>query len=297
MSGGAELLTIFGRMDGMRSNGQPALEVPLVSVVRDTLSDNDAENDRLRYVWMLTYTQPTMLKRIASAIPSLYQHVGNKKQASPGPPSPILDLANTSRQTWNRFFWIGLQNVFLDSYGIPLKAASRSYRQNAADYRTAHVTQALSILGNYENLRRRTRDESELLAFRQSTDTNATPASDGAINDTATPLLPERSPAFTPGEMLELRARLILSGNTFGGFLGPDKFNYIVEKRSAASVDTIGHNWEMLRQRAEAEGLYFQPLNMPDGRPSHVLLWVSRSDLTKQAGRSFTKRFLNIANP
>jgi len=71
----AELLTIFGRMDGMRSNGQPAPEVPLVSVVRDTLSDNDAENDRLRYVWMLTYTQPTMLKRIASAIPFLYQHV------------------------------------------------------------------------------------------------------------------------------------------------------------------------------------------------------------------------------
>jgi hypothetical protein len=297
MSGGAELLTIFGRMDGMRSNGQPAPEVPLVSVVRDTLSDNDAENDRLRYVWMLTYTQPTMLKRIASAIPFLYQHVGNKKQASPGPPSPILDLANTSRQTWNHFFWTGLQNVFLDSYGLPLKAASRSYRRNAADYRTAHVTQALSILGNYENLRRRTRDESELLAFSQSTDTNATPASDGAINDTATPLLPERSPAFTPGEMLELRARLILSGKSFGGFFGPDKFRDTVEKRSMASVDTMGHNWEMLRQRAEAEGLYFQPLTMPDGNATHVLLWVAKSDLAAQANRSFNKRFLNISNP
>jgi len=127
--GGAEVLTIFGRLDGMRSNGLPAPEVPLVSVVRDTLSDNDPENDRLRYVWMLTYTQPTLLKRIASAIPFFYQHVGNKKQASKRPPVPILDLANTSRQTWNRFFWVGLQDVFLDSYGIPLKAASRSYRQ------------------------------------------------------------------------------------------------------------------------------------------------------------------------
>ncbi len=296
MIGGAELLTIFGRLDGMRTNGS-ASEVPLVSVVRDTLSDNDPENDRLRYVWMLTYTQPTLLKRIASAIPFFYQHLGSKRQASSGPPAAILDLSNTSRQTWNRFFWMGLQNVFLDSYGIPLKAASRSYRQNAADYRTAHITQALSILGNYENLRQRLRDDSELLAFRQDSATNQTAARNEGLNDTMTPLLPERSPAFTPGEMLELRARLILSGNTFGGFLGPDKFNYIVEKRSAASVDTIGHNWEMLRQRAEAEGLYFQPLNMPDGRPSHVLLWVSRSDLTKQSGRSFTKRFLNIANP
>ena len=297
MIGGAELLTIFGRLDGMRTNGLPAPEVPLVSVVRDTLSDNDPENDRLRYVWMLTYTQPTMLKRIASAIPFFYQHVGSKRQASSGPPAPLLDLSNTSRQTWNRFFWMGLQNVFLDSYGIPLKAASRSYRQNAADYRTAHATQALSILGNYENLRQRLRDESELLALNQGSATNQTSTRDEGLNDTMTPLLPERSPAFTPGEMLELRARLILSGNTFGGFLGPDKFNDTVEKGSAASVDTIGHNWEMLRQRAEAEGLYFQPLNMPDGRPTHVLLWVSKSDLATQSDRSFSKRFLNIANP
>ena len=295
MVGGAELLTIFGRLDGMRTNGLSAPEVPLVSVVRDTLSDSDPENDRLRYVWMLTYTQPTMMKRIASAIPFLYQRVGNKKQASKGPPAPILDLANTSRQTWNYFFWMGLQNVFLDSYGIPLKAASRSYRRNASDYRTAHVTQALSILGNYENLRQRSRDEGELLAFSQSSNNNSTTTSDVGINDTATPLLP--APAFTPGEMLELRARLILSGRTFGGLFGPAKFSDTVEKRSMSSVDAIGHNWEMLRQRAEAEGLYFQPLTMPDGRATHVLLWISRSDLATQTNRSFEKRFLNIANP
>jgi hypothetical protein len=293
--GGGELLTIFGRLDGMRTSGLPAPEVPLVAVLRDTLSDSDPENDRLRYVWMLTYTQPTMTKRIASAIPFLYQRVGNKKQASKGPPVPILDFANTSRQTWNRFFWMGLQNVFLDSYGIPLKAASRSYRRNAADYRTAHVTQALSILSNYENLRQRSRDESELLAFSQSSIINSTTPGDGGINDTATPLLP--APAFTPGEMLELRARLILSGKTFGGLVGPDRFSETVEKRSMSSVDTIGHNWEMLRQRAEAEGLYFQPLTMPDGRATHVLLWISRSDLATQANRSFDQRFLNIANP
>ncbi len=237
------------------------------------------------------------MKRIASAIPFLYQHVGNKLQASNGPPAPILDLAHPSRQTWNRFFWTGLQNVFLDSYGIPLKAASRSYRRNAADYRTAHVTQALSILGNYENLRQRSRDESELLAFRQSSGTNQTTTFEGGLNDTSTPLLPEILPAFTPGEMLELRARLILSGTTFGGFFGPNKFSDTVAKYSESSVDIIGHNWEMLRQRAEAEGLYFQPLTMPDGRPTHVLLWVGRSDLSRPPGRSFNKRFLNIANP
>jgi hypothetical protein len=296
MIGGAELLTIFGRMDGMRTQGLRAPEVPLLSVVRDTLDDNDPENDRLRYVWMLTYTQPTMMKRIASAIPFLYQHLGNKQQASKDPSPPILDFAHGGRQTWNHFFWTGLQNVFLDSYGIPLRAASRNYRRNAADYRAAHIAQALTILGNYENLRRRMRDENELLAVRQDSEANAETTSDGGVNDTATPLLPERSP-FTPGEMLELRARLILSGKTFGGLFGPDKFNDTVEKRSMNSVDMIGHNWEMLRQRAEAEGLYFQPLTMPDGRATHALLWISKGDLATQAGRSFTKRFLNIANP
>jgi hypothetical protein len=297
MIGGAELLTIFGRMDGMRPYGLPAPEVPLVSVVRDTLSDDDPENDRLRYVWMLTYTQPTMMKRIASAIPFLYQHVGGKKQASKGLPMPLLDLANTSRQTWNRFFWLGLQDIFLDSYGIPLKAASRSYRRNAADYRAAHVTQALSVLGNYENLRQRSRDEAEMLALRQSSDSAEPKTNGNQVDDAARPLLPELAPGFAPGEMLELRARLMLSGKTFGGLFGPGKFNGTVEKHLMSSVDTIGHNWEMLRQRAEAEGLYFQPLAMPDGQPTHALLWIARSDLAIQGNRSFDRRFLNIANP
>jgi hypothetical protein len=292
--GGSELLTIFARLDGMKAVGLPAREVPLISVVRDTLSDNDPDNDRLRYVWMLTYTQPTMMKRIASAIPFFYQNVRSKKEASKGAPAPILDLANTSRQTWNHFFWMGLQNAFLDSYGIPLKAASRSYRQNATDYRAAHLTQALTVLGNYETLRQRSRDESELLAIRQPSSTTSSLES---INDTSTPLLPERSLMFTPGEMLELRARLILAGKTFGGLFGPDKFSDTVEKRSAGAVDTIGHNWEMLRQRADAEGLYFQPLTMPDGTATHALLWISKADLANNGGRDFDKRFLNIANP
>ena len=129
--GGAELLTIFGRLDGMRGENTGAPEVPLVSIVRDTLSDNNPENDRLRYVWMLTYTRPNLMKRIASAVPFFYQHVGDQTRVGNGPPKPLIDLANTTRQTWNAFFWMGVQNVFLDSYGIPLKAATRTCRDAA----------------------------------------------------------------------------------------------------------------------------------------------------------------------
>jgi hypothetical protein len=165
LASGAELLTIFGRLDGMRTADNPAPEVPLVSVVRDTLNDADADNDRLRYVWMLTYARPNLAKRLASAVPFLYQDIGNQRQASGDPPRPLIDLANPKQQTWNRFLWTGLQNIFLDSYGLPLKASSRTYRQNASDYRSGHVMQALSILDTYERMRARGRTEGELLAF------------------------------------------------------------------------------------------------------------------------------------
>jgi hypothetical protein len=297
IASGAELFTIFGRLDGMRAAGQPAPEVPLLSVVRDSLGDDNPENDRLRYLWMLTYTRPTLVKRVLSAVPFLYQHVGNKTPTSSNAPAPLIDLANTKRQTWNNVFWFGLQNVLFDSYGIPLKAASRSYRRNATDYRAAHVTQALSILNNYDNLRRRARDESELLASSQvlsdaeSTAPNAVP-----ISDVKTPLLADFRPGFTPGEMLEMRARLILSSKLLGGLYGPDWFDFTVIKRSMAAMDSIGHNWEMLRQRAETEGLYFQPLTMPDGTATHALLWIAKSDLS-QTNRRFGNRFLNISDP
>ena len=294
LSGGTELLTIFGRLDGLRDTGKPAPDVPLLSVVRDTLGDDNPENDRLRYVWMLTYTKPTVAKRVASAIPFLYQRVGNKKTVS-GTPSPILDLANVRRQTWNRFFWYGLQHAFFDSFGFPLKLSSRTYRQNNLDYRSAHVTQALAVLGTYEHLRQRSRDENEFIAKRN--DETSPVTANGAISDTpGTPLF-ELTPAFTPGEMLELRARLLLSGSTFGGLFGPDKFRGTVEKHSSKSLDYSGHNWEILRQQAEADGLYFEPLTMPDGTATHAVLWISKTDLAEQSSRRFSGRFLNIANP
>ena len=290
ISSGAELLTIFGRLDGLREKGKPSPDVPLVSVLRDTLGDDNPENDRLRYVWMLTYTQPSMTKRIAAAIPFLYKQVGNKKNAT-GTPIPILNLAHAKRATWNRFFWWGVQNAFFDTYGLPLKASSRSYRQNLSDYRKAHVAQALSILGTFEKLQQRARDESEFLARR----VDEAPAST-EINDGSTPLLDLR-PAFAPGEMLELRARLLLSNNTFGSLYGPDKYESTVTGYGTKSLDFSGHNWELLRQQAEADGLYFEPLTMPDGTATHAVLWISKEDAIAQPGRRFSGRFLNISNP
>ena len=260
VAGGAELLTVFGQLDGLpREKGESA-EVPLVSVVRDTLGDENTDNDRLRYLWMLTYTKPTFGQRLASAVPFLYNRVGNKKRAGDDAPPPIMDLAAADREVWERFLWTALQSILLDPYMMPVKAVSRTYRRNLSDYRKAHIVRALAILSLYE-------------------------AETGA------------APAFTPAEMSDIQARLLLSEKTFGGIVDDIYLQRVYEKQTTLMRDLRGHNWELLRQRAEAEALYFEPLQMPDGSATHALLWVARPDLAKNRARRFDARFLNVKNP
>jgi hypothetical protein len=257
----AELLTVFGSLDGLKPEGAQDSDVPLVSVLRDTLGDRDAENDRLRYVWMLTYTRPGALQRVASAVPFLYGRVGDKKRASAGdmPPS-VIDLADPERDVWQRVFWLALQNVAFNPYGVFAKSSSNALRRNSSGYRQAHVLRALAILSLYESE-----------TGQQS--------------------------AFTQSEAEEIQARLMLTGKTFGGLIDDSYLERVYQQQTEKWDSVRGHNWELLRQRAEAEGLYFEPLEMPDGNATHALLWVAREDLAKNRARKFGSRFLNISSP
>lgn len=257
----AQLLTIFGSLNGLQGAGSKGTDVPLVSVLRDTLGDADPENDRLRYVWTLTYTRPSLLQRVASAVPFLYGRVGDKKQASlKGMPPPVLDLADPERDVWQRFIWLALQNVCFNSYGFAAKSSASALRHNTERYRQAHILRALAILSLYEA-------------------------------QTAT------KSAFTPAEMNEIQSRLMLTSKTFGGLVDDSYLDRVMQKQTSQWQDMRGHNWELMRQRAEAEGLYFEPLELPDGSATHALLWVARGDLEKNRGRKFGSRFLNIASP
>ena len=89
VAGGSELITVHAKLAGLESTEDDNW-VPLVSILRDTLGDNDAENNRLRYVWPLTYTTPTVKQRLAAAIPFFYTRIGNKGKLSKTPP-PALD--------------------------------------------------------------------------------------------------------------------------------------------------------------------------------------------------------------
>src|SRR6185436_6583636 len=112
--GGAELIIVHAKLVGLEST-QNDNWVPLVSILRDTLGDNDAENNRLRYVWPLTYTRPTIKQRLAAAIPFFYTRVENKDNLSKTPP-PALDLASPESEVWDKIFWTALQNILLDPY-------------------------------------------------------------------------------------------------------------------------------------------------------------------------------------
>lgn len=260
VDGGAELLTIFGRLDGEAREGDKAGEVPLVSVLRDTMNDENPENDRLRYLWMLTYASPSFSQRAAAFVPFLYNRAGNKKSASGQTPPPIIDLASTDKDIWKKVFWAALQSILLDSYGLPLRLTTRNYRRNLSDYRKTHIASALAILSLYE-------------------------AENGATR------------LFNASEMHDIQARLMLTEKTLGGIVDDIHLQRVYEKQTTLTRDLRGHNWELLRQRAEAESLYFEPLQLPDGSATHALLWVARPDLVTNRERPFTSRFLNIANP
>jgi hypothetical protein len=130
--GGAELITVHARLAGIESTENDNW-VPLVSILRDTLGDNDTENNRLRYVWPLTYTRPTIKQRLAAAIPFFYTRVENKEKLDKVPP-PAIDLSAPENEVWNKIFWAALQNILLDTYGTPIKASTSSYRRNSSDF-------------------------------------------------------------------------------------------------------------------------------------------------------------------
>jgi len=256
--GGAELITVHARLSGLESSTENDKWIPLVSILRDTLGDDTPENNRLRYVWPLTYTSPSTKQRLAAAIPFFYARVGNKDQHSKVPP-PAMDLASPDSEVWDKIFWTALQNILLDPYGTPIKASTSSYRRNTGDYRRSHIIRALSVLALYQAVK--------------------------------------GDSAFTPAEMATIQARLLLTEKTFGGLVDESNLQTYYARKTTEARDERGHNWELLRQRAEAEALYFEPLLMPDGSATHALLWVAKRDLIKLQGSRYSGRFLNIANP
>jgi hypothetical protein len=248
--GGAELLTVLATApddDG---------EVPLLSLLRDTLGDADPQNDRLRSVWVLTSADPSLLQRVAAATPFFYWRPRGRTESDKAP-GPILDLSNTSKSVWSSLTQSLTQALAIDSAGAMIRASTRRYRTNVADRHRAHLADGLAVLASLE-------------------------------------AIPEIRESLTDDEFSEVQARLTLAGQTLGGLVTADKLLSAYFSRRNQLQQTRGHNWELLRQRAEANGLYFEPLGLV-GSSTHALLWIAREDV--ETDHLFDGQFLGISNP
>lgn len=250
VAGGAELLTVF-------STTPEGAEVPLLSVLRDTLGDHDPDNDRLRQIWVLTSASPTLLQRAAAAVPFFYfrPNLGVSAGHTPG---AVLDLADTSRGVWTTIAAQLTQVLAIDSNGALIRASTRRYRANLADLRRVHLIEGLAVLSQLEEI-------------------------------------PEVQTILSEPELLEIQARLTLAGQTLGGLVTSERLPEAYFKSRRETEETRGHNWEFLRQRAETNGLYFDPLGLGE-ESTHALLWVAREDLQAPA-HAFDGKYLNISDP
>ena len=236
----AQLLTVFGSLDGLKADASaaaPGAEVPLVSILRDTLGDADPENDRLRYVWMLTYTRPTALaaRRLGRPLP-----LRPRRREEEGEHEGRAAARHRPRRPEAR------RLAALHVAGAPerrlqpLRAGRQGFglvRSGATPTTTARRTSCARS------------------PFSRSTRPR-----------------PGASRPSRPSESAEIQARLMLTGKSFGGLIDDSYLDEVLRRQNTQQLDTRGHNWELLRQRAEAEGLYFEPLTMPDGNATHALL-------------------------
>jgi hypothetical protein len=253
VAGGAEILTIFAKVQ------QSKKEIPMVSVLRDTLGDDKPENDQLRYLWMLTYTKGALDQKLAAFVPFLYTRTSNNKDPGSGPPKPVADIRRSDKKLWNTILWFGFTKGALNPIGMAVRAPVLQYRQNTDDYRRAAIARALSVLSLYEPVN-----------------------GEKVLSDT---------------EIKDIEARLALNDTMFGWHMRDENLSRVYDKTMAASRDTRGHNWELLRQYSEAQGLFFDPLVMPDGIARHAIVWTSAEDVAANTGRKFDGRFLNIKSP
>lgn len=259
VAGGAEIVTIFVKIQKVVERKNLTEEVPLVSVLRDTLGDNLIENDRLRQVWILTYTKPSFAQKFAATVPFLYMRMTNKEKIGNSPPPAVIDLNPAQNALWNKIFWRVFKNLILGDFGAPVRAATLQYKTNTDDYQKSAVARALAVLALYETT--------------------------------------EGKKILTDAETKDIQARMMLSDKMLGSLVQSENLERAYQTNTEKIRDERGHNWELLRQYAEAQGLYFEPLEMPDGSATHALVWTTAEDIQNNKNKKFDARFLNIKNP
>lgn len=234
-------------------------DFPLVSVLVDTLGDGDPTNDTLRNVWVLSYARPTVMQRIVAGLPFVYVRAGSPHRRENSVPAPVLDMSDVARNTWGKLLRAVAQSEVLDPMSLPVRATSRAYNGNTSGFRDAHIWQALNVLS--------TTDEQALT---------------GALSE---------------DELMRVQARLMLSTRLLGDLVSESYLPAAFEKERASRIQYRQHNWELLRQKAEENGLYFQPLELSFSKDANALLWAERYPRDPRQHLGFNSQLLGIGNP
>ena len=268
--GTAQLLTLFRGLHTSERGGPENAEssdVPLVSVLRDTLGDSDPENDRVSYVWLLSYVRPNLGQRILSAVPFFYWRVSDgSKSVGGGATAPLMDLTAPQHPVVSEIGRNLLQWTTLDPMIMPVRATSRAYRTNQIDDERLHLEEAIGYLRN-------------------------APVSNGNSELTQMQL-------DTVVARLELRKRLL------GGLVSERRAAELGRESGFDEERIRSRNWELLRQCAEKTQLIFEPLNIAQTAPSgnasqYAILWFPLNSSFQNSGTSLGAiwKLLNIKNP
>ncbi|MBV9240547.1 MAG: hypothetical protein JO314_00935, partial [Acidobacteria bacterium] len=254
VNGGAEIVTIFARKAGRED------DLPLLSVLRDTLGDSRRENDTLRYVWLYSYTRPSLKQKLAAFIPFLYARTSNTTDIGANPPPALIDLNRPAGSgAWDTLFWQVFKRVLLADVGHVAKASALQYRENKENYRDTAIATALAVLSVYQQN-----------------------SSDRVLSEQ---------------DLQDIQARLGLKDKILGAHMQTENLSRVYDKQTENDRDERAQNWELMRQMCERQGLIFEPMKMPDGTARHALVWIAEEDLAANKDRKWDGRFLSIKDP
>ena len=240
----------------------PTHDVPVVSLLRDTLGDSERENDRVMFVWLLGYSRQRIGQRLLAAVPFFYWRMG-----APGGDSgtkdltPLMDLSAPARPILPELGRNLLQWTLLDPLTRPVRASSRAYRANAADDERLHLEEAISYL-------------------------EQAPSGDSAAEPTS-------------AQLDVVIARLTLRKQLLGGLVGQRQAEQRGKEERFERERIRSRNWELLRQCAEKTGLLFEPLRIGDQDEDFAVVWFPVGGSGPEPGPSTNLiwKILNLRNP
>jgi hypothetical protein len=256
----AELLTLFCHQCHAVNDGGEG--VPLVSILRDALDASDPEDNRVSYVWLLSYARPNLGQRLLSAVPFFYWRVAEgSKSVSAHDTAPLLNLSTPQRAVVSEISRNLLQWMMLDPMTTPVRASSRAYRTNEIDHERLHLEEAISYLRN---------------------------APTGAADS-----------ALTKRQLDTVIARLELRKRLLGGFVPEHRAAQVGQEDGFEQERIRSRNWELLRQCAEKTGLIFESIDIAGNAGQYGILWFPLDESPQVGGTSLTSvwNLLDIKNP